>query len=550
MPRSPLGATAPTLVDLAVVSAALAVLAVAVFGPHVVTGGWVMDDWALVARLDAAHRVDGLQGAFSAAMDIIYRPGYGFTLFAEWLIGRDGQAPYLAIGVSLIATHGGLLYATLRYMGLAPLAALVPSILFVTVPSIDGARLWFASYNALWSTTFFLAGSLLAFRGLRASGRSAVLLHIGAVLLYFAAGVTYEIALPLVLLAPVAYALVHGLRAAAIRAPADWLAAGAALAVIVPGAEETRGGDFSIGHIADRLSETRREWLAVLEQSIPAHGLLLGPVGWVLAVLAVAGLVLAWREPEQRRAVRAWSLLTVCGLAWTWAGLAALLPATSYYIPRWQGISSRFAALSWLGEAVLLTGVLWLLAIGLATLLRRPAFSSAVAVLAALATAGTWASQEHTNQKAWSTAWREAQNVMSSVKSALPEIPRGSAVVTFRHPVIADTGGVVGALDPWPPGGVPIFQSTWDLDGAVRLLYRDESLRALPFLPGSACGAGGWRLPADVGVPAFQQDPVWRYRPGLFFVDVAGRRASRIDSRAACRTAVSTLEPRALGASA
>jgi hypothetical protein len=132
--------------------------------------------------------------------------------------------------------------------------------------------------------------------------------------------------------------------------------------------------------------------------------------------------------------------------------------------------------------------------------------------------------------------------MMASVQTALPELPHGSAIVTFRHPVIADTQTVVGALDPGPPGGVPIFQTTWDLDGAGRYRYRDESLRAVPFLPNSSCGPQGWTLPADVGVPSLQQDPVWRYRDQLLFVDVTGVSATPIESRRACETAISALE--------
>jgi hypothetical protein len=78
--RSPLGGAPPGLVELAVVSALSAALAAAVFGPHVLNGGWAMDDWALVAGLEAANRAGGLHGAFDAAMDIVYRPGYGVTL--------------------------------------------------------------------------------------------------------------------------------------------------------------------------------------------------------------------------------------------------------------------------------------------------------------------------------------------------------------------------------------------------------------------------------------------------------------------------------------
>jgi hypothetical protein len=109
-----------------------------------------------------------------------------------------------------------------------------------------------------------------------------VLLDAAAATLYFAAGVTYEIAIPLVLIASVAYALLFGIPAAVRRAPADWLAAGLAIAVIGPGAQDTRGGEFDPSHIVGRLHETWGAWLDVLEQSIPAHEVVLGLVGWLL----------------------------------------------------------------------------------------------------------------------------------------------------------------------------------------------------------------------------------------------------------------------------
>jgi hypothetical protein len=65
--------------------------------------------------------------------------------------------------------------------------------LVLLFPWSDSNRLWaMASYNQL-AVVFWLLGLLLALRGFRSTGRAAVLLHAGALLLYAAGIAVYEL---------------------------------------------------------------------------------------------------------------------------------------------------------------------------------------------------------------------------------------------------------------------------------------------------------------------------------------------------------------------
>jgi hypothetical protein len=71
----------------------------------------------------------------------------------------------------------------------------------------------------------------------------------------------------------------------------------------------------------------------------------------------------------------------------------------------------------------------------------------------------------------------------------MPKPPSGSMVVSFGQPV-------------WEASGLPVWATSWDLDGAVAVRYGDVTLAAMPAYPGTtvACGPES-AIPSNPGFP-------------------------------------------------
>jgi hypothetical protein len=129
--------------------------------------------------------------------------------------------------------------------------------------------------------------------------------------------------------------------------------------------------------------------------------------------------------------------------------------------PIWRDMARRSAR-----------AVVALAARGLSALARRRVARPALLGLAVAVTVATMTVAELRAQSPWAQSWKQSQNVVSAVRHALPRVPRGSAIVTFRHPTLL-------------PGDAPVFVGTKDLRGALRLAYRDETITARPFIAGT-----------------------------------------------------------------
>jgi hypothetical protein len=118
----------------------------------------------------------------------------------------------------------------------------------------------------------------------------------------------------------------------------------------------------------------------------------------------------------------------------------------------------------------------------------------------------------------------EQRHFLERLKTALPSPPHGSTIFTFGSRAEVARG-------------VPIFQYTWDLEGAISLRWNDRSLRAVPIYGrGVSCGRSGVRP------LAFGGEPVAAYGRAVF-VDVPTQRRQRIGSRRECVWARTYFKP-------
>jgi hypothetical protein len=67
----------------------------------------------------------------------------------------------------------------------------------------------------------------------------------------------------------------------------------------------------------------------------------------------------------------------------------------------------------------------------------------------------------------WDRAYAAEVVATERIKASIPNLPEGSTLLTSSYPAYETLG-------------VPIFSSPWDLDGRIKLLYDDGTLRAYP----------------------------------------------------------------------
>lgn len=256
-------------VEFGTVGLGALLLALIVYTPHILHGGWVLDDWTLAAdfRLAPDQHFSTL---FHAAAGETPRVGSAALLVVMWEIGGTGQAPYLAVGAVLAAIEGFLLYVLVRRTRGSRVVAGAAGALLIALPIIDSTRLWAAAYSGTVAVILTLGGLLLATAGLRRPDRTArTLFHGGALFCFLAATLTYEVAGPLIAAGGLLY-LRAGVWPWLKRAPLDLAVVAAALVLT---SSRTPGGarqpDTDPAYMADRVTQIWRELRPVALSIVP-----------------------------------------------------------------------------------------------------------------------------------------------------------------------------------------------------------------------------------------------------------------------------------------
>lgn len=497
----------------------------ALYGPHIADGGWYADDWMLIARLE--NRTDGL---LSAAGDLSYRPGYALLLAAMYAVAGTGQAAYLCIGAVFVGAQAFLLYLCLRRLGTGTAVAVAAGLILLATPFVDGARLWMSAFASSAAVALTFGGLLLALRGLDEPRRSAaVRWHAGALVVWFAAVLTYEAVAPLIACAGLAYLARAGVRRATlVRWAADLVVLAIAAVVLRQRGNSARASDFTPEYLWLHFRQSWTAAGAVLREHLPAGSFWWGPLGVALLLVAATGIGAALADGRTRRDARQALVLTWGGLALAIAGYAAILPAGGYFIPNDSGAVSRVLVASAPGLALFVTGVAATLAVGLTRAVGRSAWRGAAFAVAAGALVTSYVVHERDHQRSWADAWVLQQRVVAAAQRTIDGPLRpGDAVVTFRHAF---------AL---PPGDVPVFATWWDLRGALELRFRTHDLRAVPWTPQYTCERDGMAFNYP---PGTLDDPPSIGRYGrLWFVDPVAYRSTVVRSQPMCQRLVSEL---------
>jgi hypothetical protein len=524
------GVSALTARELLLAFFGLLAIAALVYLPHAANHGLYTDDWWFAQRF---HFLDHGLGSFGSMLDVSpfpgnyvdhfslthsYRPGQTVQLAAQYILTGQSGTARLVLAVPLAAIESFLLYLVMRLLGLRPLVAGTAAALMAIGTFVDSTRLWSSVQPEMNAASFYLAGLSCALLGLRSAVKGRrIAWHAAAFLLYLASVFTYEAFLVLLPLSVLAYLLVSDRRAALPRWGVDLVALAIAGLTVGKTANDDRAGDSSIAHLWHRVEDVVPAALRVFGWPIPFESVVVGPVGIVLALAAGAGLVLAFRDRRPLAgAARQWLLVGGIALALGLVGLVGLLPAEHTLTPTNGGFGNRLLVTASLSFPLLYVSAIALIAIGLASLIRRPQWAVPLAAIGLALIVGGMVHRELQRQDDFSAAWEEEQRVVDRIQHTLPSPKENSVIISFRHPLVLD-------------GGLVSFATDYDLDGALKLRYGDSTIKAHPFLTTTAnCGTSGMDFSGT-----FEPLNVLPYDQ-MYFVDVAREKAKRIAGQAAC----------------
>jgi hypothetical protein len=471
-----------TVREIAIAWVGLGVLGTLVFAPHVRHGGFYLDDWANAAEALRSPGGSSFGHVLTYFWNLTdYRPVLVLYVPLTYFVFGTHMAYMLAWVAVLAMFVAAMLYGILRTLGVPWIHAWLIAALAMVYPWFDSTRFWEGASQASLSIAFASAGLWIA---LVALSRRSLRLHVCASLLYLLSILTYEIALPLIASAGVLYTLRAGWRAARARWAID-------LAVVI-------AGGLWVGLHTPREKQGISGDLTHLKMIVTSGGTILGrtviPVGEqrttlaivIFALIAVAGLAarLRWRAKFPKAigwGLHSWLLLLGGGLLVAALGWIIFIPANPYYTPSVYGFTNRVNALAGFGLVIAVYGALG--TVGALVGQLRPnarAMAGAITVLLALVFGVAYVRVLERHSRIWNTAYSAEAAAVSVMRTQLHYLPPGTTVFASNYPAYQTLG-------------VPIFAVQYDIDGMIKLQYKDGSLSAYSVVPGLSlqCRANG-----------------------------------------------------------
>jgi hypothetical protein len=406
-----------------------------------------------------------------------------------------GLAPfgYHLVNACVLGSGTLFFYLALRELSCLRMVALALPAVYGLLPDYATDRFWMASFEATLSMTLYFIGLYAALRMVRARRAwGGWALAAGGALL--ASALAYEVFLPLFPVIP----LLAGYRAPLTAQPEEgqrWrvpvLIVGTALLAVVvaafKAATTSRLGALSSlpVHLATNIRQAfapagaETDYGLNLERAGLVHfttyGLGLPHAAWRLAravpdaanvgvAVVVALTVLGYLRHVLGRPGAALPSLRLA-LVLLGAGLGVFGLGYSIFIVYGglqltpSGIGNRTAIAAAVGVAASLVGVIGFLTSGLPAAWRRIAFPALVALVCGAGCAVTNSLASY-----WIDAYARARQVITDIERTVPALPPETTLLL---------DGICPYLGP-----AVVFESSWDLAGALAIVYGDRSLRA------------------------------------------------------------------------
>jgi hypothetical protein len=506
----------------------LAVLAALVLGPHVLHGGFYLDDWADAAGFRYPPGGQTFGNELSYFWDIFhYRPIVALYTPLKYFVFGTHMGWILAWTAFLAVLTGALLYGVLRTLGVPWFHAWPIAALTVVYPWFDSIRLWGSANPPPVSIALMLAGLWIALWGL---SRDSWRIHLLAALLYLVSILTYEITLPLIAVFGGLYVLRVGWRKARLRWAIDLVVV--AIGAVWDKTQTTRavsGVSAALDHLREIVSggeEIAARTVSPLGAE-PHTGLALA---FVAVVLAVGLIVWRWAPERAERGpgwgLREWLLLAGGGILVAALGWVIFIPADPYYTPTIFGETNRVNALAGIGLVIAAYAALGIVATLVARLVRQRAWAVPLTLALACLLGAAYVHVLERHIGLWDDAFRTETAAADRMQRQFPHLPPGTTVFTTDYPAYLTLG-------------VPIFAVTWDLNGMVKLRYHDGSLAAYPLIEGEqlVCGRRAVVLRGAEGTVA--ESPYGLAR----LLDLGTGRNTTPSTRRGCLAVIDTYTP-------
>jgi hypothetical protein len=522
-----------TPVELLVAWGLLGVLAIVAYLGHVRSGGFYLDDWSNGALslhsggnfFDVLHRYWDLTS---------YRPVLVLYVPLTYQLFGAHMGLHLAWAAGLSVCVSALLYGVLRTLTMARVHAWMIAALLLIFPWSDATRMWATAAQITLSMSFAFGGIWLALLSVERRRRR---LQVLSLLLYALSVLTYEVTLPVLLLAGSLYVLKAPWSVAWRRWAVDVAVLG--LCGLWVGTQTNRD---SAGLHAD---------FEHLRQIFDAGGVMLGRgvlatgpqrTALALCLLLAAGLAALalgrlLADPERRSDALRWLGFGVGGVVVAAAGWVMFIPADPYYTPSPYGVTNRVNGLA--GTGIVLAAYSCAAIIGLVVSAvvarirtsapgRTPALAGTLVTVAlGVALGATYLDVIHRHSKIWNDAYKAEAAGLGQIRGHFRDLPKGTVLYVAGYPEYQTLG-------------VPIFSSTWDVNGMVRMQYRDGSLSAFPVFYGMKVACGRER--AYLQGPGAPSDPPVAYAR-LALLNAATGETARPRNAAQCRQASPRFPP-------
>ncbi|MBE9127586.1 MULTISPECIES: hypothetical protein [unclassified Coleofasciculus] len=461
--------------------------------------GFYSDDWSFLGYFSLSQD-QSLIGLFRSVysphvqmrpVQILYLAGL------YWLFGSHPLGYHL-VNAAVLLSGILLFYLVLRELGQSRLLALTVPVVYALLPHYSTNRFWVASFQITLSMTLYFLSLYSDLRGIQAREPLVWSWKVLSIISLLGSGLAYEIFLPLFLLNPlVVWYRSRQLDSSSLKKPLVWwkfsVLSGINILLVIQtllfkAQTTTRMGNkaglmqqmLRVAKNAVSLKYDKYDYGLNIKQAITVHygdyGLGLPHavcrIVWDypnIGTFALAGVLalgifkylhFTARQGKAQMPSRTHMLRYII-LGLVVFGLGYMIFLTTFQLQfSSTGIANRTAMAAAVGVAIsLVGGIGWVSTFLPSDRLRRSLFCILVSLLC---TSGFLIN--NTLASFWITAYRQEQAVLADIRRQFPTLPAGSTLIL---------DGVCPYVGP-----AIIFESSWDLAGALMMFYRDYTLKA------------------------------------------------------------------------
>jgi hypothetical protein len=447
--------------------------------------GFYSDDWAYFSLYEASPD-KSLLGRFQTLIvspNIRSRPVQAFLQgLIYWLFGLQPLEHHL-FNTGMLLVSMWLLYFILRELQIGRVLAVAIPLTFSLLPHYSTDRLWHSAFMVNLSMLFYFLSLYADLRVFYNTGLKTWLWKIVSIVCLAGSALSYEIFMPLFFINPLVVWYLSRKLSTSNSVPQlvnkRWHylyilnLITLILVVVYKLATATRMGTLSLldhlhwfAFIIIRAARVSFSKFGIKLPGVIANSMEQYAASKTILVLAViAGLVtftylnIIMRQSDERKSGMFFICLSVVGLFLFAAGFGIFLTNTNAIITP-TGINNRIVLASALGVAIVFVGAIgWLSHFTTSARLYRYVFSSLIAIVCA-------ASFFVTNVIAsfWADSYTRQKQIVADINAQFPQLPGKSTLI----------------LDGACPysGPAVVFESSWDLAGALSISYQDTTIHA------------------------------------------------------------------------